>query len=108
MFQTNEGPSFPAHHFILSGDLGASGSWVSPTIWILSPRMLGSTRADAPKPHQSECYDHTTLVDQLKANNTTWRYYTPTPGVIWTAPAISNRGKILNGICAGPDFANVI
>ncbi len=89
--------------------------------------MLGSTRPDAPdtsqlpawvdprgsesqQPHQSECYDHPTLVDQLKANNITWRYYTPTPGVIWTAPAAISSlcGKIVNGICAGPDFANVI
>jgi hypothetical protein len=47
---------------------------------------------------------------QLKANNITWHDYTSTPGVIRTAPAAisSLGGKIVNGICAGPDFANVI
>ena len=73
------------------------------------PAWVDPTGFESQQP-QPECYDHPTLGDQLKANNITWRYYTPTPGVIWTAPAAISSlcGKIVNGICAGPDFANVI
>jgi len=32
------------------------------------------------------CYEHPTLSDLLSSSNITWRYYTPSPGSIWTAP----------------------
>lgn len=32
------------------------------------------------------CSEHPTLTDELNANGISWRYYTPSAGVIWTAP----------------------
>jgi phospholipase C len=126
MFQTNEGPSFPAHQFILSGTSAPAAPGLTNYLDFVAenagfdksgcpdtsqhPAWVDPTGFESLQPHQSECYDHPALGDQLKANNITWRYYTPTPGVIWTAPAAISSlcGKIVNGIRAGPDFANVI
>ena len=111
MFATNQGPSMPAHQFLLSGTsapavpdephgwgldfvaengnfggggiAGGSGcpatdnfpSWVDFTAGFLQPQL-------------SSCYDHRTLVDSLENHDPkiTWRYYAPTPDIIWTAP----------------------
>jgi len=113
MFQTNQGPSFPAHQFILAGtsapvfpgdpnnyyqdfvaenanflDSGCptvsnGATWINP---------LSIELAD---PLHSECYDHNTLVtyqdssgvhDKLAPLGLSWKYYTQTAGIIWDAP----------------------
>jgi hypothetical protein len=113
MFQTNQGPSFEAHQFILGGtsapvwpgdtyyqdfvaenppltDSGCpvgshSPFWVDP----------GGNELTSP-PIKSECYDRNTLVtyqdsnnvvhDKLAALGLTWKYYAQTQGIIWDAP----------------------
>jgi phospholipase C len=134
MFQTNQGPSFPAHQFILSG----TSAPVSPPVqyfdWFVAnngpldhsgcPDTHSHTQWVDPKgnlytePNKSECYDHPTLVDLLD-NHTdgngdaapiNWRYYTPTPDGIWTAPAaIQKLCYDLNHIgepCDSADWKN--
>jgi phospholipase C len=135
MFQTNEGPSFPAHQVIFSGTsapvppgdffgndrnfvaenpLGKASNkdsgcddlrreralWVDPT----------GTEFDPGRPLDEPCYHHDSLVTLLDAHGKTWRYYTPIPGKIWTAPtAITDIcGPVINGLCRGPDYANVV
>ena len=130
MFQTNQGPSFPAHQFILSGTSAPTAtsvlfaaensfnSQVSPT-GCISPAgttvamidQFGSETAVAP---QYPCFEHPTLTDLLDTQGLTWRYYTPNPGSLWSAPdAIEHicQQKNINGTltCTGPIWtANVV
>ena len=62
------------------------------------------------------CYNHTTLVDLLDANNISWKYYSHAAGKnlsspvatgLWTAPnAISSICGLSGGSCKGSDWVN--
>jgi phospholipase C len=126
MFQTNQGPSFPAHQFILSGtsaptatsDLFASENpyLMQENAGCIAPSdqtvvMIDPMGSETSTPPQFPCFEHPTLTDSLDANGLTWRYYAPTPGSIWSAPdAIDHicQEKIVNGVptCTGPDWVN--
>ena len=109
MFQTNQGPSFPAHQYILAGTSAISekssiyasdnpSDNVRPdgTYWAgcLAPpgSQVNSIDTSNPDPRTPEnpitqlCYEHPTLTDLLDAGNISWKYYAPDPGSIWTAP----------------------
>jgi phospholipase C len=121
MFQTNQGPSFPAHQFIISGtsaptatsDLFASENPnLVYTTGCISPAK-GFVVTIGPFGHESwqyPCFEHPTLTDLLDANRVTWRYYAPTAGFIWTAPnAIRhmcgpNQPPPNATACVGPDW----
>jgi phospholipase C len=127
MFQTNEGPSFPAHQFILSGTSAPTTSsnlfaaenpnkspagCIAPlteTVAIIDP-----TGSETNQPPQYPCFEHPTLTDLLDGKGVTWRYYAPSAGSIWTAPdAIQHicQQQTVNGTltCTGPDWTgNVI
>src|ERR1700678_210080 len=95
MFQTNQGPSFPAHQFILSGtsaptatsnlfaaeNTNGAGCAAPATagVWLIDPSGNESSEI-------YPCFEHPTLTDLLDAQNISWRYYVPTPNSIWTAP----------------------
>jgi phospholipase C len=127
MFQTNQGPSFPAHQFILSGTSAPTAS--SNLFAAENPQMLGGgqigidddTGCTAPSSQfvrlidpsgdetqtQYPCFDHPTLTDLLEKAQLTWRYYTPMAGSIWTAPnAIQHICGPNSGdtACTGPDW----
>jgi phospholipase C len=124
MFQTNEGPSFPAHQFILAGTSspsqgsnlfvaenpggdtnGDSGCTASPgtTVELINP--LGQENQSI-----FPCLEHETLTDLLDAANLSWRYYAPSLGSLWTAPAAINHMCVPNPAppnataCTGTDF----
>ena len=120
MFQTNQGPSFPAHQYIVSATSLASTS--SSLLAAENPDVPGSTNTtagcDAPtgttvrlidpasgdeSQRTPPCLDHPVLFDLLDQHNVSWRYYQPNVGAgLWYAPdAISH-------IRYGPDFANVV
>jgi phospholipase C len=102
MFQTNQGPSFPAHQFIISGTSAPSSD--SDLFAAENPAGVlnssNNTGCDAPSnefvkmidPSGSEtttmypCFEHRTLVDYLDYRGISWRYYTPSAGSIWTGP----------------------
>jgi uncharacterized repeat protein (TIGR01451 family) len=109
MFQTNQGPSFPAHQYILSGTSAISEkSTISVadnpykdarpdgTYWAgcLAPPGALNLAIDTsnPDPRVAEtvitqqCYEHPTLTDLLDTANVSWKYYAAMPGSIWTAP----------------------
>jgi phospholipase C len=131
MFQTNQGPSFPAHQFLFGGTSApnaaddAAGTFaaenVTPAsstntfagciapattyVWLLT--TAGETQKIYP------CFDHTTLSDLLDTAGVTWKYYAPGPGTIWTAPnAISHicqPNQSAGGNCVGPEWtSNVV
>jgi phospholipase C len=119
MFQTNESGSFSAHQFLFTGtsapvapkndyyldfvagnpDSSDSGcpqgkqtdgtpAWVDPTGSQFSTNWW-------------ECYPHDSLVTNANGDKgVTWRYYTPSVGIIWDAPAS------IPEVCYGEDNLN--
>jgi phospholipase C len=126
MFQTNQGPSFPAHQFILSGtsaptatsDLFASenmsGGSIAGCIATAGTTVKLIDALGVESSSQYPCFEHPTLTDLLDAKGVSWRYYAPSPGSIWTAPdAIEHicQQQTINGVltCTGPDWTgNVV
>ncbi len=118
MFQTNEGPSFPAHQYIISGtSIPTPGSDLLVAENVTFPKNVPRTNqgCDSPAgstvalidPSGSEaatqfpCFDHPTLLDLLDAKGVSWKYYTPSPYFLWSGPdAISH-------IRYGPDWSKV-
>src|SRR5437016_10955593 len=117
MFQTNQGPSFPAHQFIISGtsvptatsNLFASENPHVPTagavVGCTAPagefvRLIDPTGAE--NSSQYPCFEHPTLVDELDAKSVAWKYYTPTPGSIWTGP------NAIEHLRMGPDWTSSV
>lgn len=125
MFQSNQGPSFPAHQFLISGtsaptatsnlfaaenlNNGTIAGCIAPsstTVFLIDPTGKESSR-------QYPCFEHPTLTDLLEADGISWRYYAPSAGSIWTGPdAIrhicqpqSQSGQL---VCTGNDWSNVI
>ena len=102
MFQTNQGPSFPAHQFIISGtsaptadsDLFASENPAGVTnpnnnTGCTAPsgefvKLIDPSGSEAQKMYP--CYEHETLVDLLDNAGVSWKYYAPSAGSIWTGP----------------------
>ena len=108
MFQTNQGPSFPAHQFIFGGTSAPTaaddaagifaaenmhGTGISGTAAVAGCIAAASTtvqtiNADGvedPTKRIYPCFEHQTLPDVLPPS-ISWRYYTPSAGSIWTAP----------------------
>ena len=126
MFQTNQGGSYPAHQFVFSGtsapttnsDLFAAENPIkspgAPTGCIAATgqtvTMIDPTGKEGYA--QYPCFEHPTLSDLLEdaqSGPIDWRYYTLSPGSIWTAPnSIQHicEPQIVNGelVCAGPDW----
>jgi phospholipase C len=102
MFQTNQGPSFPAHQFIISGTSAptADSNLFAAENPLGVPKPGTNTGCTAPAaefvrmidPSGSEsrkmypCFEHQTLADLLDNAGVSWRYYAPSAGSIWTGP----------------------
>ena len=123
MFQTNQGPSFPAHQFIISGTSAPTATSnlfaaENPSGGAGCIAPAGSTVAlidSSGKESSSQypCFEHPTLSDLLDAKGISWRYYTPSAGSIWTGPdAIQHicQAQTQNGqlVCTGGAWGNVI
>jgi len=124
MFQTNQGPSFPAHQFIISGtsaptansSLFASENPNGVVAGCIAPAgtkvpMIDSYGEESLS--QYPCFEHPTLSDLLDAKGVSWRYYTPSAGSIWTGPdAIQHicQAQTQNGhlVCTGTAWGNVV
>lgn len=118
MFQSNQGPSFPAHQYIISGTSAPSaggnyaGYFVAENPVPLNPTGCDLAPADAkvklidPAGVESvsiyPCFDHQTLIDLLDQAGVSWRYYAPSPGSIWTGP------NAISHLRSGTDWHNVI
>ena len=114
MFQTNQGPSLPAHQFIISGTSAPAAT--SNLFASENPSSNGSQGCDSPpsafvmlidplgRENQTTfpCFEHVTLMDELDAQNLSWRYYTYGAGSIWTGP------NAIGHLRFGTDWANVI
>ncbi len=130
MFQTNQGPSFPAHQYLLSG---TSRIAATSTIAVAeNPESAGNGAGclaapgstdntldlSNPDPQTPEgvvdfplCFEHPTLTDVLDAASLSWKYYAPTAGSIWTAPDAIQHMCQPSGpqgalVCSGPDWTD--
>jgi phospholipase C len=127
MFQTNQGPSFPAHQFLFGGtsapsaaddaigtfasenmtgvtNVGISAGCAAPAG--ITVELINSKGVENQKIYP--CFDHQTMADLLPPS-ITWRYYSPSPGGIWTAPnAISHicQSTGQGGKCTGKDWTD--
>jgi phospholipase C len=128
MFQTNQGPSFPAHQFILSGTSAPSvgSNLFASENPINGPDPFNNTGCIAspeervnvidPSGDQSQliypCFEHPTLTDLLNTANISWRYYAALPGIIWNAPnaiqhmCVPNAAPPNATACTGSDWIN--
>lgn len=127
MFQSNQGPSLPAHQFIIGGtsqvtatslffdaenpdsNLGSSGcdALATTTVALVGPNgMTGTGRP---------CFEHATLTDLIDnppagaRPGITWRYYAPSEGSLWTGPDAVRHMCQPGGApvrCLGPDWTN--
>jgi len=118
MFQTNQGPSFPAHQFIIAGTSAPTAT--SDLFAAEEPAgvadAINNTGCTAPAgeyvalidPSGSEsqrmypCFDHPTLTDLLDDADVSWRYYSPSAVSGWTGP------NAISHIRFGPDWKNVV
>jgi phospholipase C len=125
MFQTNQGPSFPAHQYIFgatsapsaaddhagifssenTGGIGiGAGCIADPGVTV---QLIDPFGVEDPKNVIYPCFDHDTVPDLLKPLGITWKYYAPGPNGIWTAPnAISHICQASGGQCTGSDWLN--
>jgi phospholipase C len=126
MFQTNQGPSFPAHQFLLSG---TSAPTTNSTLFAAeNPSPQGTAGCIAPSDatvvlinpegqetsKQYPCFEHPTLTDLLDdspSGTINWRWYSPTAGSIWTAPNAIKHMCVPATIdgqlkCTGSDWVN--
>jgi phospholipase C len=123
MFQTNQGPSFPAHQFIfgatsapssnedhngtyasenMSGTGAGAGCVADLTVRV---QLIDSTGTEGLNNKIYPCFEHNTVPDL--ANIASWRYYAPGSGSIWTAPnAIIHICGPVNGQCTAPAWTN--
>ena len=118
MFQTNQGPSFPAHQYLIAGT--SEPSVGSDLLAAENPGEPGHGNSiagcDAPTdtsvlmidPLGNEsirmypCFEHPTLIDLLDQHNVSWKYYAPNTSSIWVGP------NSINHLRFGADWSHVI
>jgi phospholipase C len=137
MFQTNQGPSYPAHQFIVSGtSVPSPGSSffvaenpigpadavqhtgctapANETVALIDSSGVEITDRNDSRYAQYNiypCLDHPTLTDLLDSHNLSWRYYTPTEGSLWTAPTAIEHICVPNAsktACTGADWTSKV
>ncbi len=123
MFQSNSGPSFPAHQYLIAGqsagadEVPGSGPWGCDAPPGTTVSLIAPNGNDMPGPFP--CFDYQTLGDELDAHNISWRYYAPqlnTQGGLfsaydairhirygpdWTTKVVSPETTILSDISTG-------
>ncbi len=101
-YQTNQGPSQPAHDFLFGGTsaptplapsndfaAGNPSNPINPTGCNYAPNQVVSIidpTATVLGTGEPPCFDHATLSDLLEGAGLTWKYYTNDFYDIWTAP----------------------
>ena len=97
MFQTNTGPSFPAHLYLVAGQgdfVASNPNHMETTHFAWGCDSPPTARVDVIDPQGEEvpgpwpCLEMQTLADVANAEGVTWRYYAPSIGSlgsIWSA-----------------------
>lgn len=97
MFQSNTGPSFPAHLYLVAGealDVASNPNHLETTQFAWGCDSPANARVDLLKPDGREvpgpypCFNFPTLADDALSQGVTWRYYAPgldSLGNIWSS-----------------------
>jgi phospholipase C len=123
MFQTNQGPSFPAHQFLFgatsapNADGDHAGTFMAenlpsgqPVNGCVAPlgtliQLIDADGIEDPFNTIYPCVEHQTLSDLLDGESIAWRYYTPGAGDLWSAPdAITHICQPVNQQCTGAEW----
>jgi phospholipase C len=113
MFQSNTGPSFPAHLYLIAGqsDYTANNpnhietghyAWGCDSPENATVSMIGPHGNEVKGPYP--CLNFRTIADEMDEHDVSWRYYAPSiesVGNIWSA------FDAIRHIRYGPDWANV-
>jgi len=96
MFQTNQGPSFPAHLFLV---MGTSAPSDTSTAFVSSNAVVGGTGCRAIRGSLVDiinpdgtfsttypCFSTSSLIDLLAASGLSWRYYLTLGHTYWNTP----------------------
>jgi phospholipase C len=122
MFETNQGPSFPAHQYILSGTSTiADGSTLRASENAHTPRKKSTGGCDSPagslvtlidqygNENQTTypCFDRISLVQLIDSKSLSWHYYQDGVGPgLWHAPAaisaIYNSNEFTTDVVSPP------
>ncbi len=112
MFQSNTGPSFVAHQYMIAGQSGNADENPDGNPWGCDApstervKLLGPNGTDLPGVYP--CFDYQTMADVLDAKSISWHYYAPAAdstagGFIWSA------FQAIRHIRFGPDWtSNVV
>jgi phospholipase C len=123
MFQSNTGPSFVAHQYMIAGQSGDVAEDPTGAVWgcdaapSATAALLGPEGTELPGVYP--CFDYQTVADLLDAKGVTWRYYAPGAdtgffvlsayqairhirfGDDWTEKVISPQNRVLVDIAHG-------
>ena len=107
MFQSNTGPSFVAHQYMIAGQSGNSSENPNSNIWgcdadpSASVALIGPNGTDLPGVYP--CFDYQTMADLLDAKGVSWKYYAPgTDDSFFIISAF----QAIRHIRFGPDWQN--
>jgi phospholipase C len=134
MFQTNQGPSMPAHQYIISGSTALAPPGMPNSNLLFSENPIANLNGvdadtgctapatelvqaiDPTNGNESQkfypCFDRPTLTDELNSKSVSWKYYAPLAGSIWTAPnaiehmCVPNVPPPNGTECTGSDWTN--
>ncbi len=107
MFQSNTGPSFVSHQYLIAGQSAdadenpVDAPWGCGSVSTNTVALIGPNGTDLAGVYP--CFDYQTMGDLLDAKGITWRYYAPTQGVVgfgWSA------FQAIQHIRFGPDWTN--
>jgi phospholipase C len=124
MFQSNTGPSFVSHQYMIAGQSGGASENPIGTNWGCgaAPGVLVATVGPngTDLPGVFPCFDYQTMADLLDAKGVTWRYYAPSStsdsfyilsayqsirhiffGPDWQKNVLSPETKVLTDIASG-------
>jgi phospholipase C len=127
MFQTNQGPSYPAHQFIFgatsaptaeddaagifvsanSGSLYGCGSGNSVQLIRPNGNPKPPFGTETPGDEVAECFTRNAMDYLFRQPNPqiTWTYYAQGQSSLWVAPnSLSNICIPVNGVCTGPNW----
>jgi phospholipase C len=108
MFQSNSGPSFPAHLYLVAGQSGSIDEVPSLRPWgcdapksdrVAYLRRDGLDQAPGVYP----CFDFRTITDELDAKHLSWRYYIP-PIETLAGSTYGSAFDAIRHVRFGPDF----
>lgn len=123
MFQSNSGPSFVAHQYMIAGQSGTAAENPKSDVWGCDApegttvATIGPNGIDGPGIFP--CFDYKTMADLLDVKGVTWRYYAPANtsgsslfsayeairhifyGLDWKRNVVSPQTKVLTDIASG-------